>query len=257
MASIDSLQNHLSLSVEQTPSKIEKRKVSESVVNTVDYITIPHLSDNSLKVTYKAVVKLSDVYGVDPSLVIPHIAARSVMSKAELTRQLNNFVDMGVRELLVVGGNPSRPKGPYSCDDDVRERAREFGNKFRIYCGVYPDSDSVVNVLMNKYSRFDGGISQLCLSPKKLKQFRPFTRYGIPSKADWDGLYRYMKLCGVAPSIRYPVRNIFGVLQFMTMNGFDTTRLVGNLRPHSNFHIYDFGRIEETVEELVSTYGSN
>ena len=257
MASIDSLQNHLNLSVEQTPSKIQKRKVSETVVNTVDYITIPHLSNNSLNVTYKAVVKLSDVYGVDPSRVIPHIAARSVMSKAELTRQLNNFADIGVSQLLVVGGNPSQAKGPYSRDDDVRERAREFGNRFRIHCGVYPDSDSVVDVLMNKYLRFDGGFSQLCLSPKKLKQFRPFTRYGIPSKSDWDGLYRYMKICGVAPSIRYPARNIFGVIRFMNRNGFDTTRFVSNLRPHSNFHIYDFGRIEETVEELVSTYGSN
>ena len=253
MAHIDSSQNRLNLSVEQTPSKIEKRKVSESVVNTVDYITIPHLSDNSLKVTYKSIVTLSDTYGVDPSRVIPHIAARSIKSKSELSRQLKNFGDIGVRDVLVVGGNPSQPRGPYSRDEEVRERAREFG-KFRIYCGVYPDSDSVIDTLMNKYSRFNGGITQLCLSPNKLEGFRPSTRFGIPSKANWDGLYRYMKICGVAPSIRYPVRNIFGVIRFMTLDGFDTSRLVEKLRPHSSFHVYDFGRIEETIEELNLLY---
>jgi len=217
----------LNLSVEQTPKKIQKKNVSEFVVNNVDYITIPHLNQNTLKTAYKSASQLSDVYGVDPSRVIPHIAARSI-----------------------IGGNPSKPQGPYSDAESVRRRVTELHN-FRLHCGVYPDTESASGVYLYKYFRFESGFTQLSLSPRKLDMFKINTRIGIPSQADFDGLYRYMKLCGVGPSIRYPLRNIFGFARYMTPNGFNTTKLVKAIQPHTTFHVYDFGRIENTVEDLL------
>ena len=240
----------LNLSVEQTPKKIQKRDVSEYVVNNVDYITIPHLNQNTLKTAYKSASQLSDVYGVDPSRVIPHIGARSIQSKKELTEAVNNFKGLGVERLLIVGGNPSQPKGPYRDAESVRRRVNELYN-FRTYCGVYPDTESASGVYLYKYEHFDAGFSQLSLSPRKLERFKINTRIGIPSQADFDGLYRYMKICGVGPSIRYPLRNIFGYTRFMTLNGFNTTKLVKALQPHYTFHVYDFGRLEKTVEDLL------
>ena len=240
----------LSLSVEQTPGKINKGNVSEFVVNNVDYITIPHLATNSLKLTSKAVSQLSDVHGVDPSRVIPHIAARSLTSKKELTESINAFKGLGVERLLLVGGNPAYPRGPYNNAEEVRRRVSEI-DKFTTHCGVYPDTESPSGVYLYKYEHFDGGWSQLCLSPSRLDSFKPQTRIGIPSQADFDGLWRYMKICGVGPSIRYPLRNILGFARFMTLNGFNTTKLVRAVQPHYNFHVYDFGRLEETVEDLL------
>ena len=247
---MDHTNTSLNLSVEQTPKKIQNKNVSEFVVNNVDYITIPHLNQNTLKITSESVSQLTDVYGVDPSRVIPHISARSIFSKSELTQQLKNFADIGVKNLLVVGGNPSQSRGPYSSADDVREHIRNF-DKFNIYCGVYPDTDEPIDILLNKYSRFNGGFTQLCLSPRKLEFYKTMTRVGIPSQADFDGMYRYMKICGVGPSIRYPLRNILGYARFMTLNGFNTTKLVKAIQPHHTFHVYDFGRIEKTVEDLL------
>lgn len=246
---------NFSLSVEQTPAKINKGDVSEYVLNNADYITIPHLPNNSLKITTKTVIKMSDTHGVDPSRVIPHIAARSVPSKAELTRQLKNLNDLGVRNLIVVGGNPKNPVGPYTKDHEVLERARKiFDPRTKIYCGVYPQDESPSGVYLTKFGRFgfDGGVSQVCLSQSKIELIKLNTRIGVPSKADWNGLWRYMKLCGVGPSIRHPLRNVGGILHYMTMDGFDTTRFVEDLQPHRDFHIYDFGRLEETVEELIA-----
>jgi len=240
----------LSLSVEQTPKKIQNKNVSEFVVNNVDYITIPHLNQNTLKVTCKSASQLSDVYGVDPSRVIPHIAARSIQSKKELTKAINNLKGLGVQRLLIIGGNPSDPQGPYQDDESVRRRIDELHN-FKNFCGVYPDTETAIGVYLSKYEHFDGGFSQLSLSPRRLERFKINTRIGIPSQADFDGLYRYMKICGVGPSIRYPLRNIFGYARFMNLNGFNTTKLVKALQPHYNFHVYDFGRIEKTVEDLL------
>ena len=242
----------LSLSVEQTPGKINKRNVSEFVVNNVDYITIPHLATNSFKLSSKAVSQLSDVHGVDPRRVIPHVSARSLTSKKELTETIKSLKDLGVERLLIVGGNPTYPRGPYDNAEEVRLRVREIG-KFKTHCGVYPDTESASGVYLYKYEHFDGGFSQLCLSPSRLDSFKPLTRIGVPSQADLDGLWRYMKICGVGPSLRYPLRNIVGLVRYMTLSGgFDTTKLVRDVQPHSNFHIYDFGLIEKTVEDLLS-----
>jgi len=243
----------LSLSVEQTPRKIQKKNVSEFVVNNVDYITVPHLNQNTLKTSYKSVSQLSDVYGVDPSRVIPHIGARSITSKKDLTESINNFKGLGVEKLLLVGGNPSQPMGPYRDAESVRRRVQEIHhNHFKLYCGVYPDTETASGIYLYKYEHFDGGFTQLSLSPRKLESFKINTRIGIPSQADLDGLYQYMKLCGVGPSLRYPMRNILGFARYMTPNGFNTTKLVQAIQPHSSFHIYDFGRIEKTVEDLLN-----
>jgi methylenetetrahydrofolate reductase (NADPH) len=241
----------LSLSVELTPGTINKGNISEFVVNNVDYITIPHFPTNSLKLTTKAVSQLSDVYGVDPSRTIPHIAARSITSKKHLTEVINNLKGMGVKRLLIVGGNPSEPQGPYRDAESVRRHITDIHKEFKLYCGVYPDTETASGVYLYKYELFDGGFTQLSLSPRKLESFKINTRIGVPSQADIGGLYRYMKICGVGPSLRYPMRNIVGFARYMTPNGFNTTKLVKAIQPHHSFHVYDFGRIEKTVEDLL------
>ena len=248
---MDNTDTSLNLSVETTPKKISIDNISDVVLTHADYITITHLPSNPLKLSYKSASRLVDKRSVDPSRIVPHIAARSITSKVELTRQLKNFEAVGIRNLIIVGGNPTNPRGPYPTDDSVRARARDF--TFRnLYCGVYPDTQSVTEVQMHKYSQYSGGVSQICLSPSKLEGFKPSTRIGVPSKATREGLLRYMKICGVGPSLRFPLRNAVGLLRFTNSEGFDTSKFVRSVQPHHEFHVFDFGRIEETVEELVS-----
>jgi len=159
---------------------------------------------------------------------------------------------MGVKRLLIVGGNPSEPQGPYRDAESVRRHIADIHKEFKLYCGVYPDTETASGVYLYKYEHFDGGFTQLSLSPRKLESFKINTRIGIPSQADIGGLYRYMKICGVGPSLRYPMRNIVGFARYMTPNGFNTTKLVKAIQPHHSFHVYDFGRIEKTVEDLLS-----
>lgn len=243
--------NLMNLSVEQTPKKIQKG-VSETTLTYSDYITITHLPGSKLKDTVKAAKTLVDRDSVDPARIIPHIGARNITSKSEFTRQSKSLYDAGIRTVLAVGGStPDSASNPFHEDDDLLKQLRGHGFK-RVLCGVYPYQYSPSYYGFFKFeSRYNGGISQLCLSPRRLRGY-PQTRIGAPSKADFQNLWGYMKRCGVGPSLRYPLRDAFGILHYMSMDGFATSRFVKAMLPtHNEFHIYDFGRIEETLEELV------
>lgn len=246
----------LNISVEQTPKKIITDGVSEVVLTYADYITVTHLPKSRLKNTTKAVKALVDRDKVSPTRIIPHIGARNLSSKAELTRQIKNLRSIGVTNVLLVGGSTKDSvECPFHEDDDLLDSVRKQGFK-SILCGVYPYKYSPSYYGYFKFDgKYTGGISQVCLSPRKLRRY-PDTRIGVPSKADFSGLYRYMKLCGVGPSLRYPLRDLGGLLHYMTYDGFATTRFVEKMAStHTDIHLYDFGRIEETVEELTENFG--
>jgi len=244
----------MNVSVEQTPKKIEKG-VSETILNHSDYITITHLPGSKLKDTVKAAQTLVDRDSVDPARIIPHIGARNITSKKEMTRQCKSMVDMGIKSVLALGGSSGHSdSNPFHEDDDLLRPLREHGIQ-NVLCGVYPYERSPAYYGFFKLdNRYNGGVSQLCLSPRRLRSYSR-TRIGAPSKADIENLYKYMKMCGVGPSLRYPLRDAIGLLYYMSLDGFATTRFVNAMLPtHDKFHIYDFGRIEETLEDLwIST----
>lgn len=251
MADTNTLPN-LNISVEQTPKKIEKTGVSEVLLTNADYITVTHLPKSRLKNTTKAVKTLVDRDKVSPTRIIPHIGARNISSKAGLTRHLKNLKAIGINNVLLVGGSTRDSDDlPFHEDDDLFSPVKSQGFNF-VYCGVYPYKYSPSYYGYLKYDvKYTGGISQLCLSPRRLRQY-PDTRIGVPSKADFRGLYRYMKLCGVGPSLRYPFRDLGGLFHYMTYDGFATSRFVEKMSStHTDIHLYDFGRMEETIEELI------
>jgi len=249
---MDSTNTLLNLSVEQTPKKVIKSGVSECILTHADYISITHLPGTKLKDTTKAVRTLVDRDGVAPERIIPHIGARNLKTKAELTRQSKELASIGVTSALLIGGSsPDNVNTPFHQDDDLVRPVTKAGIN-RLYYGVYPHSFSPGYYEHFKNTDdYSGGISQLCLSPRRLRKYADI-RIGTPSYSDFGGLYRYMKICGVGPSLKYPLRDLPGILHYMTYNGFATTRFVRDLRKtHNKFHLYDFGQIEQTLIDLI------
>jgi len=239
----------LKISVEQTPKKI-KCGVSEVILSRSNQITITHLPGSRLKDTTAAAKALINKHGAQPSRIVPHIGARNIASKTELTRQINNFEAMGIASVLVIGGSSPSSGGPYSKDDEVLKVLKEKG--FGVGCGVYPYEHGVgYYTNFNKLTRYDFGISQLCLSPKILRPLPDNVWIGAPSRATVSGLWGYMKRVGVGPSVSYPLRDLGGLIRFSSFSGFRTNAFVkANIRDHNQFHIYDFGGLEETLEGL-------
>lgn len=243
------------ISVEQTPNKIEKG-LSDIVLTHSDQITIPHLPGSQLSVSRKAVDTLVERDGVNPSTIVPHVAARNINSKTELTKFLNGVYDIGVRNLIVIGGSDRvTSKSVYHSAFDMINAAEKRMNRFTIALGYDPlyHSPGFLN---------HEGITQLNLSVSILAQQELFVRIGVPSMASASGLWRYIKMCGVGPSIRYPLRNIWGLLRYThPTKGFKTLQFMEDVtaarskqgKP-TNFHIYDFGRIDQTLIEIVDQY---
>jgi 5,10-methylenetetrahydrofolate reductase len=115
-------------------------------------------------------------------------------------------------------------------------------------CGVYPDRDTFEHVNTKNYATFSQGITQFCLNVKKLNHFKRKTRIGVPSMCASKDLIRYMRLCGVGNSIKTALSNLEGV-QYLSTKGFDTAKFASRLT-NSNLHIYNFGKIESTVDAL-------
>lgn len=247
---MEATNSSLKISVEQTPAKI-KRGVSDVVLRRADRVTITHLPASRLKDTTTAAKTLINKHGVQPSQIVPHIGARNITAKSELTRQINNFEAMGIVNILVIGGSATNVAGPYSKDDEVLKILKEKG--FSVGCGVYPYERGISYYTnSNKLVPYDFGVSQLCLSPKILRPLSDNIWIGTPSRATVAELWGYMERIGVGPSMSYPLRDLGGFIRFTSFSGFRTNAFIrANIRDHDQFHIYDFGGLEETLEGLA------
>lgn len=228
------------LSVEQTVDQILPR----SVVERCDQITVTHLPSKTLPHTADTVKRINDQAGA--AKAVPHIAARNLHSEAELINSCQAFKDLGVTSVLVIGGN--RKSGlRYSSVYELSKIIDDFG--FRKICGVYPQEESFSHVKRKKYSNFSEGITQLCMKISLLNNFAHSTRIGVPSNCSTSSLLNYMKRCGITNSFKTGLQNLEGV-RFITANGFNTRAFVKKLNSQ-NIHIYNFGKIEQTVASLL------
>jgi len=226
-------------SVEQTVSQTLPR----SVLDSADEITITHLPGKTLYQTLHRARKLLET--IEGSQIVPHIAARNLSSDRELIECADEFCDLGIEKVIVIGGNLKRGNF-YQSAYQVNNVLKDW-NFYQI-CGVYPNRDSFQRVSAKNYSTFSEGITQFCLNTKRLNQFTSKTRIGVPSMCSLKNLYKYMRLCGVNNSCKIAASNLHGV-RYLTIKGFDTAKFSSHLT-HSKLHIYNFGKIESTVAAL-------
>jgi methylenetetrahydrofolate reductase (NADPH) len=62
--------------------------------------------------------------------VVPHLAARSIASQAELHLFLKQLRHEGVSELFLIAGDRSTPAGPYSWSGQLMEDVKAFSEEF-------------------------------------------------------------------------------------------------------------------------------
>jgi len=228
------------ISVEQTVSQTLPR----SVVDKVDQITITHLPTQSLTKTISTVKKINDCAGTNKA--VPHIAARNLYSEAELLNCCRAFQDEGVDTVLIIGGDQKQGMR-YSSAFQICQEIKTF--KFKKLCGVYPQIETAEHVKKKKYSSFSEGITQFCLKPQLLNNFQESTRIGVPSQCSMQTLIKFAKRCGVLSSFKHCIDNIEGI-RYFDRGGFNTKLFVNSLT-NKRIHIYNFGKIDQTVTSLV------
>ncbi len=207
----------------------------------------------------------------------PHIVARNIADRNELTLLLGALSDEGVDRALIVGGDRDVPKGNYESGLDLldTDQFQSFGFS-KLYFGVYPESHPRINDRLLAEARaakinyaqsagIDVGlITQFCFDYKlivdKVSELRDFgidapVRVGVAGPASSAALLKYAMLCGVGPSVRFirekssSAKNMFaGGGPLKVLQGVATAQ---NQNPDLNIsaaHFFTFGSIEKTFD---------
>lgn len=208
---------------------------------------------------------------------VPHIAARRVPSEEFLRDFVGELVDRAqVREVLVIGGDPATPEGPYA-DTGALLRSGILGELGieRVGIAAHPEGHPVMSeevsreVLAQNLSeaRRTGlsveAVSQFVLDPDAIESwhadvYSPLAegaplQIGIPGLVSGTRLLKIANACGIGESIGLLRKNGMRIAKTALGNS-STQTLVEGLAPLTSraddvggFHFYTFGNFEETA----------
>lgn len=208
---------------------------------------------------------------------VPHIAARSIPDRAWLDRQLARLTqELGVREVLAVGGGVSQPVGAF--DDTMQMLATGLFDRHgitRIGLAGHPEgspdiSDAAIRAALtwkNEFARRSDAqcylITQFCFQAAPViawsrrinAQGNHLPVYvGLPGLASIKTLIGHAKACGVGPSMRFLTRQARNLANLMRVSAPD--RQVCELAahaaadPHSGIagvHLFPLGGLTRTA----------
>ena len=226
----------MQISVEKTPNQ----KMSQYAINTATTVSITHLPKTYFTEVVNAAIDINEFAGKVKAL--PHIAARNLHSERGLHANLNKAKKAGIDKVLIIGGSEREGKA-FQRIDELYDAVVPYG--FEMYCGVFPQEENFPSI---KYEKFSKGITQLCLNRRLLNTWKDRTIAGVPTNCSIEGLLKYMRICGVTESFKHILGNLAGI-QYINKNGFNTSKFVSALN-HEQIHLYNFGRLDQTLESL-------
>lgn len=205
--------------------------------------------------------------GYDP---IPHVPARSMRDRTHLSDYLSALrSEANIRQVLIIGGSPDRPVGPFSSTLDLLETGLFDG--LRVGVAGHPEGMPVLSerecdrmlALKNRYAR-DTGTDMFVMTQWSLDvatihawldRIEPFNHLpiylGIPGPTSPTTLLKFAKLCGVKTSLLGLRHQSARLGQLLTVQTPDY--LVDGLvdRIH-HFHLYTFGGVARSRDWLTT-----
>ena len=232
----------MNLSTEKTP----QQKLSKFSVDNVSAINITHLLVNDLKEVAQASDQLNQQAGCNKA--IPHVAARNIRNEYELEDFVKFCISKKINKALVIGGSvPRNTANVFQNVDDVAAILKSANIK--VDCGIYPQNETELQIKA-KLKKFDNAISQLCMDPDAINNLPSIDtiRVGVPSMCSVNGIYKYLKLCG-NESYKYIFKN-WKAIYYLSNDGIMVDKFIKKLK-FTNFHIYNFGKLEKTICKLL------
>jgi methylenetetrahydrofolate reductase (NADPH) len=174
--------------------------------------------------------------GLDP---VPHIAARRVLSRAEVRGFLERATaECGVSKVLLVGGDDPEPRGPYDSGAALlRDRVFHDSDVREIGVPGYPEghpripATALRQALKDKLAlAIDQGlgfhvVSQFSFSPARVVEYCAFLARELPGVPVYVGmagptdplrLLRFAQRCGVSSSLRALKDQGFATVKLVT-----------------------------------------
>lgn len=248
---------------------------------------VPHLPAGAL-----VSVTASPAKGIDATLdwaarlqadgfrAIPHLSARMIADREELTGLLGRARDAGLTRAFVVGGDADAP-GVYPDGLSLLRDMAEIGHPFTtLGCPGYPNGhpdipdSALAAALRDKAAYVDHVTTQMDFDTKAIGAWVRARRaegfptpviVGVPGVADPQKLLSIAARIGVKDAKRFLVKNLRFVTGLARSGGFyKPTAFVEGIAPLladsaagvTGFHLYTFNAVEATESWRQATLAS-
>ena len=154
----------------------------------------------------------------------------------------------GIDKALVIGGSIPRSK-TNAFQNDIEVATILKSANITTDCGIYPQNETELEIKI-KLDIFNNAITQLCMNPDTINNLPLLDtiRIGVPSMCSVQGIYKYLRLCG-NQSYKYIFKN-WMALNYLGSDGIKVDKFIAKLK-FSNYHIYNFGKLDETINKLL------
>jgi methylenetetrahydrofolate reductase (NADPH) len=212
----------------------------------------------------EATLRLSEELSRRGFAVVPHLAARLVVDRVHLTEILERLREIGVRDVLAIGGDVAEPAGEFPSTHKLLVAIGELGGDFdEVGIAGYPEShpfisdEATIRAMFEKAPLASYVVSQLCLDPGVIAGWMARVRargvdlpitVGIPGVVPRGKLLRISARIGVGESARFARRhgNMLARLFLRgrvgpgyIVDGLTSTQIAG-------LHVYTFNELRET-----------
>jgi methylenetetrahydrofolate reductase (NADPH) len=224
---------------------------------TVSVTCLPH---HGIERTMRTAVELSDA----GYKVIPHLAARSIRTRAELTDIVRGCDAAGIREVFVIGGDRKQPAGVYDSALPVLEDIAQYSSgMMRAGVAGYPEGHPLVSPvdlldgLLAKQHLASHVVTQMCFSAGKIHDFAALLRREGVHLPVWAGVAGFVprtKLValstqiGVGSSLKFLSRKGPLARKLLSGDRYSPDSLITGLESQpgnlAGIHLYSFNSLE-------------
>lgn len=241
---------------------VEQVQAAVPLTTTLTVTCLPH---HGLERTMRTAVELS-MLGYT---VIPHLAARSVPGRAQLTDTLRDCDVAGINEVFVIGGDRKVPAGPYESALQLLEDIAQYtGGRMRAGVAGYPEGHpsvaalDLIDALQEKQHLATSVVTQMCFSAAKILDFAALLRREGVDLPVWAGvagsvprtkLVNLATQIGVGNSLKFLSRKGPLARKLLSGDRYSPNSLVTELQSQpglAGIHLYSFNNLEAVPNEV-------
>lgn len=200
---------------------------------------------------------------------VPHLAARLVEDRRELSSIIKRLDDAGVGQVFVVGGD-GPPHGDYHDALSLIEDMAGVGHPFlEVGIAGYPEGHPAIpaqtlhRALLDKQPHATYLVTQMCFEPETIARWAAELRangvalpirVGVPGAVEPTRLLSIGARIGVGESMRYLAKNRGGILRLVRPGRYHPDRLIRKLARigsdlgFEGMHLFTFNQVEATVK---------
>ncbi len=203
-------------------------------------------------------------------VAVPHLAARMISGRTELSEISARMQEAGVRTVFVPGGDKDPPAGDYTSALDMLEDLTALGRPFpEVGITGYPEShptisdDLTVQSMWDKRRHATHVVSNLTFDPDAIRSWVDRVRargitmpvlLGMPGPIDRAKLLTMATKIGVGDSTRFLVKHKGTFARLAAPGGFTGERFLERCAPVlarpeamvTGLHVYTFNQVAET-----------